>query len=60
MFQTLSVAFAQVKAGNTLDSLSNKVMKIVQSFYREKEITKNCIIIKLNQYKYKMDTIFMN
>ena len=29
MFQILLIALAQVKAGNTLDSLSNKIMKIV-------------------------------
>ena len=40
MFQRLPIVLAQVKAGNTSESLLNKIRKIVYSLYRAKEITK--------------------
>ena len=51
MLQMLSVYHVQVKAGNTSESLLNKIRQIVYSLIRVKEITKNvyfnkCIIQK--------------
>ena len=40
MFQRLTRALAQLKAGNTSESLLNKIRQIVHSLYRAKEITK--------------------
>ena len=41
MLQTLSVALAQIKAGNNSESLLNEIRQIVYSLYQSKEITKN-------------------
>ena len=41
MLQRLSIALAQVKAGNTSKNLLNKIRQIIYSLYRAKEITKN-------------------
>ena len=38
MIQRLPIAFAQVKAGDTLESLLKEVRKIIYSLYWEKEI----------------------
>ena len=38
MLQRLSIALAQVKAGNTFE---NEIRQIIYSLYGEKEITKN-------------------
>ena len=38
--QTLPIALAQVKAGNTSESLLNEVCQIIDSLYQAKEITK--------------------
>ena len=38
MLQRLSIALAQVKAGNTSE---NEIRQIIYSLYGEKEITKN-------------------
>ena len=40
MFKRLSIALAQVKAGNNSESLLNEIRQIVYSLYRSKEITK--------------------
>ena len=40
MFQRLTRALAQLKAGNTSESLLNKIRQIVHSLYWAKEITK--------------------
>ena len=41
MLQRLPKALAQVKAGNSSDSLSNEIRQIVCSLYQLKQITKN-------------------
>ena len=43
MLQILSIALAQVKAGNTSENLLNEICYIVYSLFRETEITKTCI-----------------
>ena len=40
MIQTLSIALAQIKAGNNSESLLNKIRQIVYYLYQPKEITK--------------------
>ena len=40
MLQRLSVALAQVKAGNTSENLLNETRQIIYCLYRAKEITK--------------------
>ena len=40
MLQRLSVAIAQVKAGNTSENLLNEIRYIIYYFYQAKEITK--------------------
>ena len=40
MLQRLTVALAQVKAGNTYENLLNQIRKIIYSLYRGKEVTK--------------------
>ena len=40
MFQRLPIALAQVKAGNSSESLLNKIRQIVYSLYQSKQITK--------------------
>ena len=40
MLQRLSVALAQIEAGNNSESLLNKIRQIVYSLYQAKEITK--------------------
>ena len=59
MLQRSPIAIAQVKARNTSDNLLKEVRQIAHSLYRSKEITKK-VYSNINQYKYKMDTIFMN
>ena len=39
MLQTLPIALAQVKAGNTYENLLNEIRQIIYSLYRGKEIT---------------------
>ena len=55
MLERLLITLAQVKAGNTLESLLNEIRQIVYSLYRATEITKvyNNIIqtIKMNTYR---------
>ena len=40
ILQRLSIALAQVKAGNNSESLLNEIRQIVYSFYQSKKITK--------------------
>ena len=40
MFQRLPIALAQVKAGNSSESLLNKIRQIVYSLHQSKQITK--------------------
>ena len=40
MLQRLSIALAQVKAGNTSKNLLNEIRQIIYFLYRAKEITK--------------------
>ena len=39
MLQRLLIALAQVKSGNTSENLLNEMKQIINSLYREKEIT---------------------
>ena len=51
MLQRLPIALAQVKAGNSSESLLNEIRKIVYSLYQSKQITKkvyNSIIKSIN------------
>ena len=43
IFPRLSIAFAQVKVGNTSVNIVNKIRQIINSLFRAKEITKKCI-----------------
>ena len=40
MLQRLTIAFAQVKAGNNSENLLNEIRQIVYSLYQSKEIMK--------------------
>ena len=40
MLERLSIALAQVKAGNTCGNLQHKICQIIYSLYHKKEITK--------------------
>ena len=40
MLQTLPIALAQVKAGNTSENLLNEIRRFIYSLYRPREITK--------------------
>ena len=40
MLQRLSIALAQVKAGNNSENLLNEIRQIVYSLYQSKETTK--------------------
>ena len=39
MFQRLTIALAQVKAGNAFENLLREIRQIIYHLYREKEIT---------------------
>ena len=39
MPERLSIALAQIKAGNTSEDLLNEIRQIIYSLYQEKEIT---------------------
>ena len=43
MLQRLTIALAQVKAGNKSENLQNEIGKIIYSLYRIKEITRKGI-----------------
>ena len=44
ILQRLSIALAQIKAGNNSKSLLNEIRQIVYSLYQSKEITKKVYI----------------
>ena len=44
MLQRLSIALAQVKAGNNSEGLLNKIRQIVYSLYQSREIKKKYTI----------------
>ena len=53
MLQTLPIALAQVKAGNTSENLLNEIWQIIYSLYQTKEITEkvyNTKVVKWNGY----------
>ena len=41
MLQRLSIALAQIKAGNNLESLLNEIRQVLYSLYQSKQIIKN-------------------
>ena len=45
MLQRLSIALAQVKAGNISDNFLNEIRQIIYSLHRAKEITKKYITV---------------
>ena len=51
MLQRLPIALAQVKAGNTPETLLNKIRQIIFSLYRAKEITENVFNNIMNSIK---------
>ena len=51
MLQNLPIVMAQVKARNTSENLPNKIGLIINSLYREKEITKNVYKNIINSIK---------
>ena len=51
MLQRLPIAFAQIKAGNTSESLLNEIRRIIYSLYRAKEITKKVYNNLMNAIK---------
>ena len=71
MLQRLSIALAQVKAGNNSESLLNEIRQIVYSLYQAKQITKevynniiksanaNTITINL-KYPHQHGMIYLN
>ena len=58
----ITIALAQVKAGNTSEKLLNEIKQIIYSLHRAKEITNKVYDNTMNSIKLqnKMDTIFMN
>ena len=56
MLKRLPIALAQVKAGNSSESLLNEIRQIVYSLYRSKEITKKVYNSIINSIKYKHNT----
>ena len=51
MLQTLTIAFAPVKAGNTSENLLSEIKQIIYSLYREKEILKKVYNNIMNSIK---------
>ena len=51
MLQRLTIALAQVKAGNTSENLLNEIRQIIYSLYQAKEITKKMYKNILNSIK---------
>ena len=51
MLKRLSIALAQIKAGNNSESLLNEIRQIVYSLYRSKEITKKVYNNVINSIK---------
>ena len=51
MLQRLPIALAQVKAGNTSETLLNEIRQIRYSLYRENEVTKKVYNNIMNSIK---------
>ena len=51
MLQRLPIALAQVRAGNTSESLPNEIRQILYSLYQEKEINKKVYSNTMNLIK---------
>ena len=51
MLQSLPIALAQVKAGNTSENLLNEIRQIIYYLYRAKEITKKAYNKIMNSIK---------
>ena len=51
MLQRLPIALAQVRAGNTSESLPNEIRQILYSLYQEKEINKKVYSNTMNLVK---------
>ena len=51
MIQRLSIAVAQVKAGNTSENLLNEIHQMMYFLYQEKEITKKVYNNIMNSIK---------
>ena len=51
ILQRLLIALAQVKAGNTSESLRNEICQVIYSLYQGKEITKNVYNNKMNSIR---------
>ena len=62
MLQRLPIAPAQVKAGNTSETILNEIRQIIYSLYWAKEIPKKVYNNIMNSIKLqnRTDTIFMN
>ena len=45
ILQRLTIALAQVKAGNTSENFINKIRQIIYSLCQEKKLLKKCITI---------------
>ena len=51
MLQRLPIAFTQVKAGHSSESLPNEIRKIIYSLFQAKEITKQVCNNIINSIK---------
>ena len=51
MLQRLPIALAQIKAGNTSETLLSEIRQIIYSLYRAKEITKKVYNNIMNSIK---------
>ena len=51
VFQRLPIVLAEVKVGNTSESLLNEIRQIIYSLHRAKEITKNVYNNMMNSVK---------
>ena len=51
ILQTLTIALAQIEAGNTSENLPNGISQIIYSLYWEKEITKKVYDNIINSIK---------
>ena len=62
MLQRLTIALAQVKAGETSENLLDEIKQIIYNLYRAKQITKKGYNNIMNSIKLwnRMDAIFMN
>ena len=62
MLQRLSIALAEVKAGNNSESLVNEIRQVIYSLYQSKEITKKVYKVytmKLGSIMYKQWILYL-